>query len=191
MCDISHPDHAVQHKTVIKTLRELNLPASKLESMITVFNKCDLLNKQLSETKQINKDEKEDDSDDDEDDDDDSENDTEETYSEKPMSDINIENNNALYISCKTGQGLDQLVNIIQTKLMTASDRVVCEYRVLQGGQLYQILVNGDICTIENMIVDEQDSQYIRLKCFFSKPAYAKFQARYCGATKYQISNDS
>src|SRR5690348_9586155 len=43
VCDISHPDHVVQRKTVIQTLLELNVPSSKLQSMITVFNKYDLL----------------------------------------------------------------------------------------------------------------------------------------------------
>jgi len=153
--------------------------------MITVFNKSDLLGEQTSENQQI--DEAEEDVDDDDEDDEEEK----ETSSQKTISEIDIENDGGLYISCKTGQGLDQLVDIVQKKLMIASDRITCEYRVLQGGQLYQVLVTGDFCTIENMIVDENDPQFIRLKCLFSKVAYAKLQAHYPGASKYQISNDS
>jgi 50S ribosomal subunit-associated GTPase HflX len=189
VCDISHPDYVVQQKTVMKTLLELDVPSSKFESMITVFNKYDLLGGQTSEKQQINE-EKGDDDGDDEDDDEDAE-EEKEISSSKPIPEINIENENRLYISCKTGQGLDQLVDIVQKRLMIASDRVTCEYRVLQGGQLYQALVNNNLCTIENMIVDENDPQFIHLKCLFSKPAYAKFQAHYRGASKYQISSDS
>jgi 50S ribosomal subunit-associated GTPase HflX len=180
VCDISHPDSVVQRKIVIQTLLELDVPSSKLESMITVFNKYDLLEEQKSENHQINEEEDVDDVD---------ENDEEEKEisSQKSIPEINLENDNGLYISCKTGQGLDQLVDIVQKKLMIASDRVTCEYRVLQGGQLYQTLVNENLCTIENMIVDEDDPQFIRLKCLFSKAAYAKFQAHYRGASKYQI----
>ncbi|CAF3560666.1 unnamed protein product [Rotaria socialis] len=159
VCDISHPDYIVQHKTVMQTLRELDIPSSKLDSMITVFNKYDLFD-QEDDDKAISK-------------------------QEIP------DNNNRLYISCKTGQGLDQLIDVLEKKLMIASDRVTCEYRVLQGGQLYQVLANGNQCTIENMIVDEDDPQFIHLKCLFSKIAYAKFQAHYNGASKYLISNDS
>ncbi|CAF3454961.1 unnamed protein product [Rotaria sp. Silwood1] len=186
VCDISHPDYVVQHKTVIQTLRELDIPSSKLESMITVFNKYDLLNQQTSDDQQIDEQDNNDDEEVQEE-----EEEEEKVILQKSISDSNIENNNRLYISCKTGQGLDQLLDVLQKKLMIASDRVTCEYRVLQGGQLYQVLVNGDICTIENMTVDEHDPQFIRLKCLFSKAAYAKFQARYSGASKYQISNDS
>ncbi|CAF1263925.1 unnamed protein product [Rotaria sordida] len=174
VCDISHPDYVVQYKTVIQTLRELDIPSSKLESIITVFNKYDLLNQQTSDEQDNNEDEEE-----------------EKIFSQKSIPDINIENNNRLYISCKTNQGLNQLTDILQKKLMIASDRITCVYRVLQGGQYYQVLVNDDICTIENMIVDEHDPQFIHLKCLFSKAAYAKFQAHYSGASKYQISNDS
>lgn len=182
VCDISHPDHVVQYKTVIKTLQELDIPSSKLDSMITVFNKSDLLNQPTSESQQINE---EDDSESDEVEED------EQTVSHQPTRDINMDNKNTTYISCKTGEGLDQLIDVLQKRLMIASDRVKCQYRVLQGGQLYQVLVNGEICTIENMIVDEQDSQFIHLKCLFSKTAYAKFQARYGGASKYLVSTDS
>ncbi len=182
VCDISNPDHVVQQKTVIKTLLELNVPASKLESMITVFNKSDLLSQQKSEDHQTDENEEDDN-------DDDHEKEEEgEISSQKPIPEIDIDHENGLHISCKTGQGLDQLIDIVQKKLMIASDRVTCEYRVLQGGQLYQTLVNDDLCTIENMIVDENDPQFIRLKCLFSKVAFAKFQAHYRGASKYQIS---
>jgi len=184
VCDISHPDHVVQSKVVLQTLLELNVPSSKLKSMITVCNKCDLLGQQLSEKHPIDQDDEHDD----DDEDDDEEN---EILSQKSIPEINIEHDNRLYISCQTGQGLDQLVGIVQEKLMIASDRVTCEYRVLQGGQLYQALVNDNLCTIENMIVDEKDPQFIHLKCLFSKTAYAKFQAHYRGASKYQISSDS
>ncbi len=177
VCDISHPDHVVQSKVVMQTLLELNVPSSKLQSMITVCNKCDLLGQQVSEKHQIDQDDEDDEED--------------ETVSQKSIPEINIELDNRLYISCQTGQGLDQLVRIVQEKLMIASDRVTCEYRVLQGGQLYQALVNDNLCTIENMIVDEKDPQFIHLKCLFSKTAYAKFQAHYRGASKYQISDDS
>ncbi len=180
VCDISHLDNVVQRKIVLQTLLELNVPASKLESMITVFNKSDLLGQQTSENQQI-----------DENEDDDDEEEEEEISLQKPIPEIDINNENGLHISCKTGQGLDQLVDIVQKRLMIASDRVTCEYRVLQGGQLYQALVNGDLCTIENMIVDEDDPQFIRLKCLFSKAAFGKFQAHYRGASKYQISTDS
>ncbi|CAF2523480.1 unnamed protein product [Rotaria sp. Silwood2] len=185
VCDISHPDYVVQHKIVIQTLRELNIPSSKLESMITVFNKFDLLNQQTSEDQQI------DEQDNNEVEEEQEDEEEEKILSQKPIQDVNIENHNRLYISCKTGQGLDQLTDTLQKKLMIASDRVTCEYRVLQGGQFYQVLVNDNICTIENMIVDEHDPQFIRLKCLFSKTAYAKFQARYSGALKYQISSDA
>jgi len=181
VCDISHPDYVVQRKIVLQTLLELDVPSSKLETMITVFNKYDLLDEQTSKNHQI--DEKQDDDDDDEDDEEEKE-----ISSQKSIPEINIDDENRLYISCKTGQGLDQLVDIVQKRLMIASDRVTCEYRVLQGGQLYQALVNENLCTIENMIVDENDPQFILLKCLFSKPAYAKFQAHYRGASKYQIS---
>ncbi len=182
VCDISHPDSVVQQKTVMETLLELDVPSSKLESMITVFNKYDLLGEQTSEDHQV--DEEEDVEDDEEDD----EEEEKDISSQKSIPEINIDDENGLYISCKTGQGLDQLVDIVQKRLMIASDRVTSEYRVLQGGQLYEALVNGDLCTIENMIVDENDPQFIRLKCLFSKTAYAKFQAHYRGASKYQIS---
>ena len=182
VCDISNPDYVVQRKTVIETLRELNVPESKLKSMITVLNKSDLLGQQSSEDHQT---------DENEEDEDEVEDEEEETSSQKPTPNIDIDHENGLNISCKTSQGLDQLTDIIQKRLMIASDRVTCEYRVLQGGQLYQILANGDLCTIENMTVDENDPQYIRLKCLFSKVAFAKFQAHYRGASKYQISTDS
>jgi 50S ribosomal subunit-associated GTPase HflX len=181
VCDISHPDHVVQRKTVIQTLHELNVPASKLESMITVFNKYDLLDQQTTKNLPIVEEHDDDDEDDAE----------EEILSEKSVPEINTENENGLCISCTTGQGLDKLIDIVQRRLMIASDRVTCEYRVLQGGQLYQTLANGDLCTIENMIVDEDDPQFIRLKCLFSKTGYAKFQAHYSSASKYRISSDS
>ena len=152
VCDISHPDHVVQRSTVLKTLRDLDIPASKLESMITVYNKADLFDKHNSEGEETDDDQ-------------------------------------ALYISCQTGQGLDQLVQLVQQRLMIASDRVTHEYRVLQGGQLYQILSQGDICNVEEMTVDEQDSQFIRLKCLFSRTAFDKFQSRYAGAAKYRVSD--
>jgi 50S ribosomal subunit-associated GTPase HflX len=170
VCDISHPDYVVQRKVVLQTLLELNVSASKLESMITVYNKYDLLDQQTSE-----KDQEEE----------------KEMLPQKSIPEINIENDNGIYISCKTGQGLGELLDIVQKRLMIASDRVTCEYRVLQGGQLYQALVNDGLCSIENMIVDEDDSQFIRLKCLFSRTAYAKFQAHYRGASKYQILDDS
>ncbi len=187
VCDISHPDYIAQRKTVLQTLLELDVPAAKLESMITVYNKYDLLDQQTSKNQQINDEDHVDDADEDEEE----EEEEKENLSQKSIPEINIENDNALYISCKTGQGLGELVDILQKRLMIASDRITSEYRVLQGGQLYQALVNGDLCTIENMIVDEDDPQFIRLKCLFSKPAYAKFQAHYRGASKYQISGDS
>lgn len=177
VCDISHPDHIVQQKIVMQTLLELNVPSSKLKSMITVYNKYDLLGQESSEKYPIDPNNEEEEDDEDED----------EMLSDKSIPEINIENDNGLYISCKTGQGLEQLIDIVQKRLMIASDRITCEYRVLQGGQLYQALANGDLCTIENMIVDEDDPQFIRLKCLFSKVAYAKFQAHYPGASKYQI----
>ena len=183
VCDISHPDHVVQRKIVMQTLAELDVPTSKLESMITVFNKSDLLNQQTSENEQ-NKD-----SDGDGDDEDDIE-DATDSNSQKPIPEIEINNKDGLTISCKTGEGLDQLIDLVQKKLMIASSRVTSKYRVLQGGQLYQALANGDFCTIENMTVDEEDQQFIQLKCLFSKAAFAKFQARFPGASKYQISTD-
>lgn len=143
VCDISHPDYVVQRKIVMDTLLELDVPTSKLESMITVFNKSDLLEQQIDDE--------------------------------------------GLQVSCKTGEGLGELIDIVQQRLMIASDRVTCEYRVLQGGQLYQTLVNDNLCTIETMTVDENEPQFIRLKCLFSKVAFAKFEARYPGAAKYKI----
>ena len=154
VCDISHPDHLVQTKTVLQTLRELNVPDTKLQSMITVYNKADLLNQLTADSS---------------------------------VSDTDVNREDGLYISCETQQGLGQLVDVIQEKLMVASDRVVCEYRVLQGGEIYQMLAGGMHCTIEAMLVDEHDPQFIRLKCLFSRAAYAKFQARYAGASKYQL----
>ncbi|UJR15568.1 hypothetical protein I4U23_002506 [Adineta vaga] len=142
VCDISHPDNVVQRKTVMQTLNELNVHPSKIQSMITVFNKSDLL---------------------------------EDSSQEKSNSEID----NELKVSCKTGQGLNQLIDTIQERLMIASNRITCEYRVLQGGQLYQVLVTENVCSIDTMIVDEDDPQFIHLKCLFSKPGYAKFQARY------------
>ena len=168
VCDISHPDYLVQRKTVIQTLIELDVPTSKLESMITVFNKSDLLNTKASDS-------------------DDDDNDVD---SQKSKLDIAIDQNKGLVISCKTGQGLGELVDLVQKQLMIASGRVTCQYRVLQGGQLYQELVNGDFCTVENMIVDEDDPQFIHLKCLFSQVAFAKFQAHFPGASKYQTSNN-
>ena len=55
---------------------------------------------------------------------------------------MNIENNDGLYISYKSSQGFDQLIDLVQNKLMITSDRVRREYRVLQGGQVYKTLVN-------------------------------------------------
>ena len=40
------------------------------------------------------------------------------------------------------------------------------------------------------MIVDENDPQFIHLKCLFSKDAFAKFQVHYLGALQYQILTD-
>ena len=185
VCDISHPDYIAQHKTVLQTLLELDVPAAKLESMITVYNKYDLLDQQTSKNHQTNDEDHVDDEDEEE------EEEEKKNLSQKSIAEIDIENDNRLYISCKTGHGLGELVDILQKRLMIASDRITSEYRVLQGGQLYQVLVNGDLCTIENMIVDEDDPQFIRLKCLFSKTAYAKFQSHYRGASKYQISSDS
>jgi 50S ribosomal subunit-associated GTPase HflX len=181
VCDISHPDYVVQRKVVLQTLLELNVSASKLESMITVYNKYDLLDQQTSEKHQTDEDN----------DGDEDQEEEKEMLPQKSIPEINIENDNGIYISCKTGQGLGELLDIVQKRLMIASDRVTCEYRVLQGGQLYQALVNDGLCSIENMIVDEDDSQFIRLKCLFSRTAYAKFQAHYRGASKYQILDDS
>ena len=179
VCDISHPDYVVQRKTVLQTLLELDVPASKLESMITVYNKYDLLGRETSEDHQTDAEEEEAD--------DDHKEGEKDSLSPKSIPEIDDKNENRLYISCKTSQGLGELEDIVQKRLMIASDRVTCEYRVLQGGQLYQALVNDDLCTIENMVVDEEDPQFIRLKCLFSKPAFAKFQAHYRGASKYQI----
>ena len=155
VCDISHPDHLVQQKIVIQTLNELNVSPSKIQSMITVFNKSDLLEKEVTSLEQFNS-----------------------------------GKSSGLFVSCNTGQGLDQLMETIQNKLMVASERVSCQYRVLQGGQLYQTLVDGNICSIESMTVDENDPQFIHLKCLFSKSSYAKFQSRFPGAAKYQVSLD-
>jgi 50S ribosomal subunit-associated GTPase HflX len=163
VCDISHPDYVVQRKVVLQTLLELNVSASKLESMITVYNKYDLLDQQTSEKHQTDEDN----------DGDEDQEEEKEMLPQKSIPEINIENDNGIYISCKTGQGLGELLDIVQKRLMIASDRVTCEYRVLQGGQLYQALVNDGLCSIENMIVDEDDSQFIRLKCLFSRTAYA------------------
>lgn len=150
--------------------------------MITVFNKSDLLNQQTSENEQ-NKDSVDDDDEDDAED-------ATDSSPQKSIPEIEIDNKDGLTISCKTGEGLDQLIDLVQKKLMIVSGRVTCKYRVLQGGQLYQALANGDFCTVENMIVDEEDQQFIQLKCLFSKTAFAKFQARFPGASKYQISTD-
>ena len=183
VCDISHPDHVVQTKIVLQTLRELDVPAAKLESMITVYNKADLLDQPRSETLPIINDGEEEEEDDDAD----------ETVATdtSPSDTPDLKREDGLYISCKTRKGLDQLVAVLQEKLMVASDRVVCEYRVLQGGELYQLLAQGAHCTIEKMLVDDDDPQFIRLKCLFSRAAFAKFQARYAGAAKYQLPTDS
>ncbi|CAF1416676.1 unnamed protein product [Adineta steineri] len=167
VCDISHPDYFVQYKTVLQTLQELNVPQSKIESMITVFNKYDLLGQQSPEENQDKP--------------------NEESKSDIKERNIFSQIHDKLCISCQTGQGLDELVDLVQKRILIVSDRITCEYRVLQGGQLYQTLVSGDLCTIKTMIVDEHDPQYIHLECFFSKTAYAKFQAHYPGALKYQI----
>jgi 50S ribosomal subunit-associated GTPase HflX len=179
VCDISHPDHVVQTKVVLQTLHELNVPATKLQSMITVYNKADLLDQPRSENLPIIDDAEDDDEED------------ETVATDSSLSDTDLKREDGLYISCKTRRGLDQLVAVIQDKLMVASDRVVYEYRVLQGGELYQLLAQGAHCTIEKMLVDEKDPQFIRLKCLFSRAAYAKFQARYVGAAKYQLRTDS
>lgn len=173
VCDISHPDHAVQRKIVMDTLLELDVPTAKLESMITVFNKSDLLGQQTFE-ENLDEDDIE-----------------EEEEEEEELDLMDFEDGEGIKVSCKTGEGLDQLIDLVQKRLMIASDRIIREYRVLQGGQLYQTLVNDELCTIENMVVDDNDSQFIRLKCLFSKVAFAKFQARYPGAVKYQIRDES
>lgn len=191
VCDISHPDNIVQRKIVLKTLEELNVPASKLDSMITVYNKADLMGQKKSIEKSILEADKDDD--DDHDDDDDDDNDKEKDHSdgtdnESAVGMQQLKSENDLYISCKTGQGLDRLIDLIQKKLLVASDRITCEYRVLQGGELYRLLVEGNFCSIQQMVVDEQNPQFIRLKCLFSKGAFAKFRARYGSASKYQIN---
>lgn len=43
MLDATHPDHRLQHKTVIKALETLRVPKNLLESKITVGNKVDLV----------------------------------------------------------------------------------------------------------------------------------------------------
>lgn len=179
VCDISHPDHVVQRKIVLRTLQDLNVPDDKLKSMITVCNKSDLLNQAKSTINQPIENEEEDDVDE--------EVEGKEEKAEEASGDIDFKNENDLYISCKTGEGLNRLIDLLQERLVVASDRVMREYRVLQGGELYQILAQGDFCTVETMIVDESNPQFIHLKCLFSKAAFSKFQARYPGARKYQL----
>jgi 50S ribosomal subunit-associated GTPase HflX len=159
VCDASHPDRVVQRQTVLQTLRDLNLSTDKLQTMITVNNKIDLLN------------------------------DAADSHMQHAVD--NSTNENELFISCRTRQGFQQLLHVIEQRLLVASDRIIAEYRVLQGGELYQILVHGQFCAIEYMIVDDNDPQYIRLKCLFSKIAYDKFQARYTGASKYRLESSS
>ena len=43
LVDLSHPDNEAQQKTVIEILTEL-APESKIKNMITIYNKCDLVN---------------------------------------------------------------------------------------------------------------------------------------------------
>ena len=186
VCDISHPDNIVQRKIVLKTLQELNVPPSKLESMITVYNKSDLLNEGKSTGTSLIEDEEGADDDDNESDSDDNQAATD----TKESSDVELKNDDDLLISCKTGQGLDRLLGLIQEKLLIASDRITYEYRVLQGGELYRLLSEGNFCTIEQMVVDESNPQFIRLKCIFSKASYGKFRGRYAAASKYQINSD-
>ena len=188
VCDISHPDSIVQRKIVLKTLQELNVPPSKLESMVTVCNKSDLLNEGKSTEKTLIEDKEEEE--DDDDDESESDNDQAASTTKERAIDVELTNDNDLLISCKTGQGLDRLIDLIQEKLLIASDRITYEYRVLQGGELYRLLSEGNFCTIEQMVVDENNPQFIRLKCLFSKTSYGKFRARYGAAAKYQITSD-
>ena len=171
----------------MQTLLELNTPASKLESMITVLNKYDRLDRKQSHNYDIDL-EVNDDDDADDDDREDAE-EKKEILSQQSLPEISTENDDELCVSCKTGEGLTRLIDIIQKRILIVSNRVTCAYRVLQGGQLYQVLVNGGICTIENMMVDKDDPQFIHLKCLFSKSDYGKFQAFYSGASKYQVSS--
>lgn len=43
MLDVTHPDHKLQHATVIKALEALRVPKNLLESILTVGNKSDLI----------------------------------------------------------------------------------------------------------------------------------------------------
>ena len=107
------------------------------------------------------------------------------------VSDTDLNREDGLYISCETQQGLGQLVDVIQEKLMVASDRVVCEYRVLQGGELYQMLAGGMHCTIEAMLVDEHDPQFIRLEMSLLPSSLREISSSICRSIEVSITNES
>ncbi|CAF0954766.1 unnamed protein product [Didymodactylos carnosus] len=172
VCDRSHPDWIVQCKTVIQTLKDLDVSDSKLKSMLTVYNKCDLIDGSQNQITTVQVE---------------NTNNDQSQSEDTELLEQKQDSANLIHVSCKEGTGLSNLATLIENNLLVMSDRVTTLFRVLQGGELYNVLLRES--DVETTYVDDENPQFLYMKCLFSKVAFAKLKARY--GTKYMISANS
>jgi 50S ribosomal subunit-associated GTPase HflX len=131
---LSHPDREAQKRSVIEILSEL-APEDKLKNMLTIYNKCDLVQGE------------------------------EPDYSNK-------EESNAYYVSCKTGQGLAQIKQIIEKKIFKLLEYIQLNLKVSQGSEEMAYLYKNSIVKETK---DSNDSQYVIMNIMINKVNALKF----------------
>lgn len=85
----------------------------------------------------------------------------------------NFKNQNTLLISCKSGHGLDEVKNLIESKLLKKLGFLELNLEIPQGGEEFSYLYKNTI--VKQVTEHPEDSQYVQMRVLMNKVNAFKF----------------
>lgn len=145
--DITHPACESQESIVLNILKDLDVNEQKLSNMITVYNKYDKLDTNSKHNIDL----------------------------KNKFNNILQMNKNAFAISCVNGFGINDLLKMIETKLISIREYLELVLKVQQGSQELSYLYKN--CTVKQVTTfeDDENAQFVLVNVLFDKKNAVKF----------------